>query len=142
MSMDDVIQIIKPAPDSQYLLLRCPVCEGDNVAYVQTAGDGELWHGKCFDCDFTGDGAAGRHDAQLNWNKAVRDMRFNGCPCKDCTERFTACSDRCPKDARGEYGHKAWLADFRKQEAAIKEYKRSQKEDFIRSEQCRYTGGK
>lgn len=62
------------------------------------------------------------------------------CPCKDCTERFTACSDRCPKDARGEYGHKAWLVDYRKQEAAIKEYKRSQKEDFIRSEQCKYTG--
>jgi hypothetical protein len=29
-------------------------------------------------------------------------------PCKGCTERFLACSDRCPKDARGEYGHKAW----------------------------------
>ena len=140
MSMVDVIQIITPAPDSQYLLLCCPACEGDNVAYVQTAGDGELWHGKCFDCEFTGDGAAVRHDAQLNWNKAVRDMRFNDCPCKDCTERFTACSDRCPKDARGEYGHKSWVADYRKQEAAIKEYKLSQKEDFIRSEQCKYTG--
>lgn len=41
MSLDDVIQIITPAPDSQYLLLRCPACEGDNVAYIQTAGDGE-----------------------------------------------------------------------------------------------------
>ena len=26
-------------------------------------------------------------------------------PCKDCTERFIACSDHCPKDERGEFGH-------------------------------------
>ena len=82
-------------------------------------------------------------DFQEKVRNGVRDtVRDNGCPCKDCTERFTACSDRCLKDARGEYGHDAWLIDFRKQQAAIKEYKRSQKEDFIRSEQCRYTGGK
>ena len=31
------------------------------------------------------------------------------CPCYGCTERFTACSDRCPKDARGELGYKTWL---------------------------------
>lgn len=140
MSMDDVIQIIKPEPDSQFMLLQCPECDGDNVAYIQTAGDGELWHGKCFDCGYTGDGAAIRHDAQLIWNKAVKDMRDNNCPCRGCTERFTACSDRCPKDERGEYGHKAWVADYRKQEAAIKEHKRRDKEAFLRSEQCKYTG--
>ena len=140
MSMDDVIQIIKPAPDSQFLLLRCPVCDSDNVAYMQTAGDGELWHVRCFDCGFTGDGSAGRHDAQMIWNKAVKDMRDNNCPCRGCTERFTACSDRCPKDERGEYGYKAWVSDYRKQEAAIKEHKRRDKEAFVRSEQCRYTG--
>lgn len=33
-------------------------------------------------------------------------------PCKGCTERFTACSDHCPKDERGEYGHKAWKAEI------------------------------
>ena len=33
-------------------------------------------------------------------------------PCKNCPERFTACSDRCPKDARGEYGYKAWKAEM------------------------------
>lgn len=71
MSMDDVIQIITPAPDSQYRLLACPDCQGDNVAYVQTANDGELWHGKCFDCGFTGEGATVRHDAQMLWNKVV-----------------------------------------------------------------------
>ena len=32
-------------------------------------------------------------------------------PCKDCAERFIACSDRCPKDARGEYGRAAWKAE-------------------------------
>lgn len=30
------------------------------------------------------------------------------CPCNGCTERFIACSDRCPKDARNEFGYKAW----------------------------------
>ena len=73
MSMDDVIQIIPPAPDSQYRLLSCPACQGDNVAYVQKkTNDEELWHGKCFDCGFEGQGAAVRHDAQLLWNKVVR----------------------------------------------------------------------
>ena len=33
-------------------------------------------------------------------------------PCYKCPERFTACSDRCPKDARGEYGHGAWKAEL------------------------------
>ena len=37
-------------------------------------------------------------------------------PCAFCQERFIACSDRCPKDLRGDYGHKAWKADL----AAIK----------------------
>ena len=72
MGMDDVIQIVTPAPDSQYRLLHCPDCKGDNVAYIQTAADGELWHGRCFDCGCTGEGAAIRHDAQRIWNKAVR----------------------------------------------------------------------
>ena len=30
------------------------------------------------------------------------------CPCNGCTESFLSCSDRCPKDARGELGYKAW----------------------------------
>ena len=33
------------------------------------------------------------------------------CPCKDCTERFLTCSDKCPKDARGEFGYKAWKTE-------------------------------
>lgn len=63
-------------------------------------------------------------------------MASNNCPCKDCPERFTACSDKCPKDLRGEYGYKAWLADVHKQQAAVKEYKRRRLEDYRHSEQC------
>ena len=32
-------------------------------------------------------------------------------PCMNCTERFTACHDKCPKDLRGEFGYKAWKDD-------------------------------
>ena len=57
-------------------------------------------------------------------------------PCKDCAERFIACSDKCPKDARGEYGYKAWKADYRKQQAAEREYKKQRREDWMRSEEA------
>ena len=77
MSMDDVIQIITPAPDSHFLLLPCPACQGDNVAYVQKCtNDEELWHGKCFDCGYTGEGGAARHDAQLIWNKKSKEVHY------------------------------------------------------------------
>ena len=41
-----------------------------------------------------------------------RNLRFcrEVSPCAGCTERFLACHDNCPKDARGEFGHKAWKA--------------------------------
>lgn len=45
------------------------------------------------------------------------------CPCNGCTERFTACSDRCPKDARGEYGHKAWKAQYQAQQKHLADNK-------------------
>ena len=45
------------------------------------------------------------------------------CPCGGCTERFTACSDRCPKDARGEYGYKAWRNQYHAQQEHLKEVK-------------------
>lgn len=80
MTMNDVIQIIMPAPDSHFLLLPCPVCMGDNVAYVQRKTnmvmEGEMWHGKCFDCGYTGEGAAARHDAQLTWNKKSKEVHY------------------------------------------------------------------
>jgi hypothetical protein len=40
-----------------------------------------------------------------------KELRLNSrvtAPCKGCTERYTACSDHCPKDTRGEFGYKAW----------------------------------
>ena len=45
-------------------------------------------------------------------------------PCKDCTERFSACSGKCPKDARGEYGYGAWKQDIERVKAARAEYRR------------------
>ena len=43
-------------------------------------------------------------------------------PCRECTERFIACSDRCPKDARGEFGHKAWKAEVDRIKKARRHY--------------------
>lgn len=45
-------------------------------------------------------------------------------PCYGCTERFTACSDRCPKDLRGEYGYKAWTAETERIKQARREHDR------------------
>ena len=56
-------------------------------------------------------------------------------PCNGCTERFLACSDRCPKDARGEFGYKAWKAELWKMKAAEREYKLQRREEYMRSEQ-------
>lgn len=50
--------------------------------------------------------------------ESIRDV----CPCKDCTERFIACSDKCPKDKRGEFGYKAWIAKLREVQAKQKAY--------------------
>lgn len=62
-------------------------------------------------------------------------MMARNSPCKDCAERVTACSDKCPKDARGEYGYKAWKADCYKIKAAEKEYNKLRYEEYMRSEQ-------
>jgi hypothetical protein len=53
----------------------------------------------------------------------------NNSPCKDCPERFIACSDKCPKDARGEYGYKAWRVDLDKIKAARLKYYAQTKPD-------------
>lgn len=45
-------------------------------------------------------------DDKKKINCGIRD----GSPCKDCPERFLACSDHCPKDERGGFGYKAWKA--------------------------------
>ena len=45
-------------------------------------------------------------------------------PCKDCAERFIACSDRCPKDERGEHGRKAWKAEIERVNENRRNYNR------------------
>lgn len=49
---------------------------------------------------------------------AIRDVP----PCKCCTERFTACHDHCPKDARGEFGYMAWKAEVARVKKARMEH--------------------
>lgn len=73
MMMDDVIEIKVPDPDSQFRLIPCK-CSSDNVAYEHYNGrGGAAWRVKCYCCGFTVDkGNRVRHDAQRNWNKAVR----------------------------------------------------------------------
>lgn len=51
-------------------------------------------------------------------SNAIRDIS----PCAGCTEKFTACSDRCPKDERGEMGYKAWKAELKRVKAEKKKY--------------------
>jgi hypothetical protein len=43
-------------------------------------------------------------------------------PCDGCTEKFTACHSRCPKDLRGEFGYEAWKAKCREIDQKRKEY--------------------
>lgn len=62
-------------------------------------------------------------------------------PCRDCDEKELGCGDNCPKDARGEYGKKAWMKKKREIDAARREYLLQRREDFRRSEQCKYPGG-
>lgn len=71
VTLDNVIEIKKPDPDSQYRLKPCKKCKSDNVAYAKSL-DG-LWRVRCFDCGCTvGKGNKIRHDAQLEWNKEMR----------------------------------------------------------------------
>ena len=73
MMLDDVIEIKKAEPDSQWRLRPCKKCRSENVAYVQYNGrGGAAWRVKCFDCGHTVDkGNKVRHDAQVIWNKDV-----------------------------------------------------------------------
>ena len=71
--MDDVIEIKVPDPDGHFRLRPCK-CKSDNVAYEHYNGrGGAAWRVKCYDCGFTVDkGNKVRHDAQTNWNGAVK----------------------------------------------------------------------
>ena len=73
MMLDDVIEIKKADPDSQWRLRSCKKCRSENVAYEHYNGrGGAAWRVKCFDCGHTVDkGNKARHDAQVNWNQDV-----------------------------------------------------------------------
>lgn len=43
-------------------------------------------------------------------------------PCNGCTERFTACHDHCPKDARGDYGYDAYRERVKRENDARRLY--------------------
>ena len=43
-------------------------------------------------------------------------------PCRDCTEKFLACHDDCPKDKRGEHGYGAWKAKVEEIKVLKKQY--------------------
>lgn len=58
----------------------------------------------------------------MEGNKKLSNGSREMSPCKGCDERFTACSGRCPKDARGEYGYNAWIDNLRKVAANRKAY--------------------
>lgn len=49
---------------------------------------------------------------------AIRDVA----PCRDCTEKFLGCHDKCPKDERGEFGYDAWRGEIKKVKTAREEY--------------------
>lgn len=55
-------------------------------------------------------------------------------PCKNCEERFIACSDKCPKDIRGEYGYKAWKAEIERVKHNRKQYLDDRCDDMKRRE--------
>ena len=54
-------------------------------------------------------------------------------PCKDCPERFIACSARGPKDERGEYGYKAWRVDLEAEKKARTEFYQRQADYWTES---------
>lgn len=66
------------------------------------------------------------------------ESRINFCirdpsPCIGCTERFTACSDRCPKDERG-FGYKAWKSVAAQVNRKRRNYYKDRKVDQQRRE--------
>lgn len=68
---DDVVEIIKPDPDSQYRLRDC-TCGSDQVIYAKYIGaQGEmLWRVVCTDCGATADLQGDiRHQVQMAWNR-------------------------------------------------------------------------
>lgn len=59
-------------------------------------------------------------------------------PCKDCPERFLACSDHCPKDERGEYGYKAWKERYEAQKKQYEQNKHRWDRPWTAASESRY----
>ena len=55
---------------------------------------------------------------KVRLSSAARDKS----PCEGCTERFTACHDRCPKDERGQYGFKEYRNRIEQVKDARRQY--------------------
>lgn len=71
MKLDNVVQMIKPEPDSQYRLKDCQ-CGSDQVVYLQLkAYSGQLvWVVRCMNCGKqTRPDTMVRHTAQVRWNE-------------------------------------------------------------------------
>lgn len=78
MDQDKVLQIIKPLPDSHFLLLPCWQCESDNVAYIEYLHlGGARWRVQCLDCGATvaHEQPAPRHQLQVEWNGKSKSKR-------------------------------------------------------------------
>lgn len=72
MEFVDVVEIIKPQPDTQYRLVPCRCGSGEVVYAKYLTGCGEKWRVVCTDCGKTVDkGTAIRHEAQVAWNNEI-----------------------------------------------------------------------
>lgn len=71
----DVVEIITPAPDSQYRLIPCD-CGNPAPVYAKyiTQDNAEAWRVVCTYCGKTVDiNTTVRHQAQLAWNRRERN---------------------------------------------------------------------
>lgn len=71
MVVNNAVLLVTPAPDSQYRLKSCG-CGNDQPVYIQGL-DGK-WRVECLDCGRKTGSHGAQHDAQLEWNREVRDM--------------------------------------------------------------------
>jgi hypothetical protein len=70
-TFDDVVDIVKPLPDSQYRLRPCS-CGSSEVIYARYIGPGgpNLWRVVCIDCKAVVDLQGSiQHDVQVEWNR-------------------------------------------------------------------------
>lgn len=69
MEIINATRIVAPVPDSQYRLRACG-CGNDQPVYV--VGCNGKWRVMCLDCKKETKGHRVQHDAQVEWNQAVR----------------------------------------------------------------------